>query len=224
MKSLRTALHINQLEEAIYEFTPRPLSWWDDQQDTLLEVEIQALDKETWVVAMMLAPDVDDPNAERVLVFTAEFSGEAWTSEALVVRELGDRLLPNHSLHFSTEEGGYEVADVDQISTLLRGIFALFPQTQPPVAYSLEEDEETMESPKPGDHLGGLLMNMSLNGVDFEKESVKKLLEMGVKTEGEALIAALKADLQQADLKRLCEEHGLSQGQLDLLRQAIMEF
>lgn len=184
---------IDRLDNFMYEFAPINLPWWDEDNQTALEIEVRTHDdKKDYSMCVVFCPDAEGL-VERTIVFYAAFNEHELTETTLVDKDVLEHLQDNIQLEYSENQNAYFTDDMNESKSILSHILHLVKDQETMERFELEDGEGELEEGDILDHFVGMLQ---INSAEFTKENITKYLQMGIEYEGQDYLQALRDDIK----------------------------
>src|SRR5690554_6718505 len=103
MKELLLKFGIDRLDDCIYEYASDALDWWDSENRTSFEIEIQQIEDGLKSIRVIFCPDVEGL-VERNVVFVSSFNDKGIKNNALVAKAVFENINCKFGLSFSDEQ------------------------------------------------------------------------------------------------------------------------
>lgn len=241
MEALLTQLGIEAREgRHIFEYEAVQLDWWEKEYPVNYEIELIFGD-DADIFLFYFVPDTEGV-VERSLILVAETAKD---SEALIngllAEEAKTAMVPNDTLTFDEEQGGYLIENLTIVQQVMKAFMALLSNTAA-VAHSPLPNADEVEKTEAGSfsdyEVGAIFSHFVsmyfMNTKELDQEVIHNYLQFAQEMEGLGYIEAIQQDAQvvlaeeSAPLQQtLLEEHEELQNQkaqLDAFAQYIIDF
>ena len=223
MKELLLKFGIDRLDDCICEYASDALDWWDSENRTSFEIEIQQIEDGLKSIRVIFCPDVEGL-VERNVVFVSSFNDKGIKNNALVAKAVFENINCKFGLSFSDEQNAYITTKASESKLVLDCILNLIEQKTPIFKVNLNEPNYEESPPEVGDTLDHFIAMMYINSVDFTKENIIDSLEMGINAEGGEYLDELKKDIASGKEYNYDGEYGVNEEKLYLIKETITNY
>ena len=223
MKELLLKCGIDCLDDCIYEYASYALDWWDSENRTSFEIELQQIEDGLKSIRVIFCPDVEGL-VERNIVFVSSLNDKGIKKNALVTKAVFENINCKFGLPFSDEQNAYITTKASESELVLDCILNLIEQKTPLYKVGLNESNFEESPSEVGDTLDHFIAMMYMNSVDFTKENIIDTLEMGINAEGGEYLDELKKDIASGKEFDYEVQYGMNEEKIYLIKETITNF
>lgn len=228
MEELLLKYGIDSFDDAIYEYASSALDWWDGENRTSIEIDIQQIEDGLTSLNVIFCPD-DEGVVERINVFASSFNGKKIQKNALVAKVVFENINCELELPFSDEQNAYFTTKATESELVLACILNLIEQKKPIYQADLSKpnyeerpsDNEEIQY-EVGDTLDHFIAMMYINSAECIKEHIIAVINMV--TEDDQYLDRLKNDVTSGKKFDFEELYEVNEEQLNLIKETILNY
>ncbi|WP_196889834.1 hypothetical protein [Aureivirga sp. CE67] len=226
MKEILQSIGIENLNSFIYEFDSVRIDWWDNKNETSIEIEIHEIENEVFELNVVFCPEVEGI-VERTIILNSIFKFNSLENNAFIAKVICENLIPENTFTFSEEQNTYIIETFEDLKNVFKIISNLISNKDPKLIMDLNKVEDFDEEEMPydvGDNLDHFIGMMYMNSIEITKENIIEYIGMALEFEGKEYFEILKEEVDVELHQDFQGDYGIETDGLELIKDTIRNY